>query len=69
MLLSYPRISSKGCSLLLLRAKSTLHFPESDGPGFNVKFNPLRIRQGNAKDALASRFTSYCSWSAGAEQR
>ena len=67
MLLSYPRLSSKGCSLLLSRAKSTLHFPESDGPGFNVK--SLRIRQGNAKDALASRLTSYCSWSAGAKQR
>ena len=36
MLLSYPRLSSKGCTLLLSRAKSTLHFPESDGDGFDV---------------------------------
>ena len=43
MLLSYPRLSSKGCTLLLSRAKSTLHFPESDGDGFDVNVSNREI--------------------------
>ena len=35
-ILSAP-LSSKGCTLFLSRAKSTLHFTERDGPGFNVR--------------------------------